>query len=185
MDEKQLTKLGMCVSIHTKFCRIMSNKLIWTCQGWTIYSVCCAQGGEKHVVTRKGCGITITRNLAEWPLTFLKISVIFALVKNNNKFEKCQWIILPLSEKYFAFWAWITQTQDIFSLAEAAWKHPKYPCFCMLPLEFEVKIDIHKHENSEVIYSNRNKSPKKMSENSRLQNHGKYVNRFHRTKFTG
>ena len=40
----------------------------------------------------------------------------------------------------------ITQTQDIFSLADAAWKHPKYPCFCILPLEFEVNIDIHKHK---------------------------------------
>ena len=55
----------------------------------------------------------------------------------------------------------------------------------MLQLEFEVKIHIHKHENSEVIYSNRNKSPKEMSENSRLQNHGKYVNRFRLTKYTG
>ena len=63
----------------------------------------------------------------------------------------------------------ITQAQDIFSLADAAWKHPKYPCFCILPLGFEVNIDMHKHENSEVIYSNRNKSPKKMSGNSRLQ----------------
>ena len=54
----------------------------------------------------------------------------------------------------------ITQTPDIFSLVDAAWKHPKYPCFCILPLEFEVDIDIHKHENSEVICSNRNKSPK-------------------------
>ena len=62
-----------------------------------------------------------------------------------------------------------TQTQDIFSLADAAWKHPKYPCFCILPLEFEVNIDIHKHENSEVIYSNRNKFPKEMSGNLRLQ----------------
>ena len=53
-----------------------------------------------------------------------------------------------------------------------------YPCFCILPLEFEVNIDIHKHENSEVIYSNRNKFPKEMSGNSRLQKHGKHVNRF-------
>ena len=45
----------------------------------------------------------------------------------------------------------ITQTQDIISLVDAAWKHPKYPCICILPLEFEVNIDIHKHENSEVI----------------------------------
>ena len=55
----------------------------------------------------------------------------------------------------------ITQTQDIFSQADAAWKHPNYPCFWILPLEFEVNIDMHKHENSEVIYSNRNKAPKK------------------------
>ena len=67
---------------------------------------------------------------------------------------------------------WITQTQDLFSLADAAWKHPKYPIFCILPLEFEVNIDIHKHVNSEVIYSNRNKSPKEMSGNSRLQKYG-------------
>ena len=30
----------------------------------------------------------------------------------------------------------ITQTPDIFSLADATWKHTKYPCFCILPLEF-------------------------------------------------
>ena len=36
-------------------------------------------------------------------------------------------------------------------MADTAWKHPKYPCFCILPLEFEVNIDIHKHENSEII----------------------------------
>ena len=63
----------------------------------------------------------------------------------------------------------LTQTQDIFSLATVAWKHLKYPCFCLLPLEFEVNIDIHKHENNEVIYSNSNKSPKEMSGNSRLK----------------
>ena len=37
----------------------------------------------------------------------------------------------------------IPQTPDIFSLADAAWKHPKYPCICILPLEFGVNIDIH------------------------------------------
>ena len=79
----------------------------------------------------------------------------------------------------------ITQTQDIVSLADAAWKHPKYPCFWILPLEFEVNIDMHKHENSEVIYSNRNEAPKEMSGNSRLQKHGKHINRFHLTKYTG
>ena len=80
---------------------------------------------------------------------------------------------------------WITQTQDIFFLADAAWKHPKHPCFWILPLEFEVNIEIHKHENSEVVYSNRNKSSKEMSGNSRLQKHWKHVNRFHLTKCTG
>ena len=34
------------------------------------------------------------------------------------------------------------QTPDIFSVADAAWKHPKYPCFCILSLEFVVNIDI-------------------------------------------
>ena len=34
------------------------------------------------------------------------------------------------------------QTPDIFSMADAAWKHPKYPCFCILSLEFVVNIDI-------------------------------------------
>ena len=79
----------------------------------------------------------------------------------------------------------ITKTQDIFSLAAVAWKHPKYPCFYILPLEFEVNIDIYKHENSEVIYSNRNKSPNGMSGNSRLQKHGRHVNSFHLTKCIG
>ena len=40
------------------------------------------------------------------------------------------------------------QTPDIFPLADVAWKHPKYPWFCILPLEFGVNRDIHKHENS-------------------------------------
>ena len=58
-----------------------------------------------------------------------------------------------------------------FSLVDAAWKHPKYPCFYILPLEFVVNIDIniHKHENSEVLCSNQNKSQKEMSGKSRLQ----------------
>ena len=33
------------------------------------------------------------------------------------------------------------------SLADAAWKHPKYPRFNILPLEFGINIDIHKHEH--------------------------------------
>ena len=34
------------------------------------------------------------------------------------------------------------QIPDIFFLVDAAWKYPKYPCFCILPLEFFVNIDI-------------------------------------------
>ena len=64
----------------------------------------------------------------------------------------------------------ITQTPDIFSLADAAWKQHKHPCFCILPLEFGVNTDIYKHENNEVLCSNPNKSPKEMAGNSRLQN---------------
>ena len=75
----------------------------------------------------------------------------------------------------------MTQTPDIFSLVDAAWKHPKYPCFCISPLEYGVDIDIHKHENREVLCSNRNKSSKEMPGNSRLQKHGKHVYRFHLT----
>ena len=77
------------------------------------------------------------------------------------------------------------QNPDIFFLADAAWKHPKYPCFCILPLEFGVDIDIHKHENSEGLCSNRNNYPKGMSGISKWQKHGKHVNRFHLTKCTG
>ena len=80
----------------------------------------------------------------------------------------------------------MSQTPDIFSLADTAWKRPEYPCFCILPLEFGVNIDIHKHENSEVLCSNRNKSLiKEMSGNSRLQIRGTHVNRFHLTNCTG
>ena len=68
------------------------------------------------------------------------------------------------------------QTPDIFSLADAAWKHPKYPCICILPPEFGVNIYIHKHENSEVLCSTRNKTPYEMSGNSRLLIHGKHLN---------
>ena len=78
----------------------------------------------------------------------------------------------------------ISQTPDIVSLVDAAWKHPKYPWFCRLLLEFAVNIDTHKHENSEVLYSNRNKSPKEMSGNFRLQIRGKHTDRFHLTKCT-
>ena len=52
-------------------------------------------------------------------------------------------------------------------------------------LHIGVNIDIHKHDNSEVLWSNHNKSPKEMSGNSRMQKHGKRVNRFHLTKGTG
>ena len=79
----------------------------------------------------------------------------------------------------------ITQIQDTISLADTAWNHPKYQCFCILPLESQVNIDIHKHENSEVIYSNRNKSPTEMSGNSRMEKHKKHVNRFRLNKCTG
>ena len=101
--------------------------------------------------------------------------------------KSCFTIIFPLaaSSPNNEYQFIITQTQDIFSLVDASWKHPEYPCFCILPPEFEVNIDIHKHENSVVIYLNRNKSPKEMAENSRLQKHGKHVNRFHLTKCTG
>ena len=57
------------------------------------------------------------------------------------------------------------------ALAGRAWKHPKYPWFCILPLEFGVNIDIQKHENSEVLCSNRNKSSKKMPRKPWLQIH--------------
>ena len=62
------------------------------------------------------------------------------------------------------------------SLADAAWKHPKYPCICILPPEFGVNIYIHKHENSEDLCSTRNKTPYEMSGNSRLLIHGKHLN---------
>ena len=45
-------------------------------------------------------------------------------------------------------------------------KIPKCPCFCILPLEFGVDIDMH---NSEDLCSNQNKYPKEMSGNSRWQ----------------
>ena len=67
---------------------------------------------------------------------------------------------------------WIPQTPDIISLSDAVCKYPKYPWFCILSLEFGVNIDIHKHKNSVVLCSNRNKSPKVMFGNSRLQIHG-------------
>ena len=51
-------------------------------------------------------------------------------------------------------------------------KHHKYPCFCILPLEFGVNIYIRKYENSEVLCWNPYKFPKETSGNSRLQIHG-------------
>ena len=65
--------------------------------------------------------------------------------------------------------------QIYISLVDATWKHPKYTCFQILPLEFGVNINIYKHENSEILYSNHNKSQTKMSGNSRLQMHGKML----------
>ena len=78
----------------------------------------------------------------------------------------------------------ITQTSYIFSLADAVWNIPSTHV-SVLPLEFGVNIDIHKHENSEVICSNANKSPKEIPGNFRLQKHPKHVNKFHLTKCTG
>ena len=79
----------------------------------------------------------------------------------------------------------MTQTPDIFSLVDAAWKHTQYPCLCILPLEFGVNIHIRKHENSEVLCSNRSKSPREKSVHSRVQKHREHVNRFYLTKCTG
>ena len=76
-------------------------------------------------------------------------------------------------------------TQIYISLVNAAWEHTKYTCLCISLLEFGVNIDIRKHENSEVLCSSRNKSPKEMSRNSSLQKHGTRVNKFHLTKCTG
>ena len=61
-------------------------------------------------------------------------------------------------------------------------KTSQIPTFLHMALQFKVNIDIHKHKNSEVIYSNHNKSPTEMSGNSRLQKPGKHVDRFHLTK---
>ena len=96
-------------------------------------------------------------------------------------------VIMALSSWHWCSKVYITisQTPDIFSLVDAAWKRPKYPWFWILPLKFVVNIDIHKHENSEVLCSHHNKSQKEMSGNSRLQIHRKHVNRFHPTKCTG
>ena len=76
-------------------------------------------------------------------------------------------VIGGISRTYLSSWWFnrlfdvcqMTQTPDIFSLVNAAWEHTKYPCFCILPLEFGVNIDICKHENSEVLCSNRNNPP--------------------------
>ena len=67
-------------------------------------------------------------------------------------------------------------------LGRCSMKHLKYPCFCILLLEFGVKNDMHNHENTEVLCSNRYKSPKEMSGNSGLLKHGKHVDRFNLTK---
>ena len=112
-----------------------------------------------------------------WKITpfFAKVctNVVYVLIGSGTKplpepVVTYQWIGPTLVQIAIIHLS-ITQTQDIFSLADSAWKHPKYPCFCILPPEFEVNIDIHKHENSEVIYSNHNKFPKEMSGDSRLQ----------------
>ena len=43
------------------------------------------------------------------------------------------------------------QAPHMISLADAAWNYPKYPCFCILPLEFGVTIDVHKYENTHSL----------------------------------
>ena len=60
-------------------------------------------------------------------------------------------------------------------------KTSQIPMVLHMPLEFEVNVDIHKHENSEVLCLNRNKSPTEMSGNFMLQIHEKHVDRFHLT----
>ena len=64
----------------------------------------------------------------------------------------------------------LPKPQIYLFLADAAWKHLKYLCFYILPLQLGVNNEIYKHDNDEVICSNRrrNKSPKEMSGNSRL-----------------
>ena len=118
-------------------------------------------------------------------IIFYQRNITFELRAENGQHCTCTHVTGCICDLHFANVSKITQTQDRFSLVDTAWKHPKYPCFCILPLEFEVNNDMHKHENSEVIYSNRNKFPKEMSGNSRLQKHGKHINRFHLTKYTG
>ena len=53
------------------------------------------------------------------------------------------------------------------------------------PLRFGVNIHKRKHKNSEVLFSNRNKSPMEMSVNSRGQKHREHVNRSYLTECTG
>ena len=71
----------------------------------------------------------------------------FANIGPRNSIQLLIWYAMCWKCQYWCQFP-ITQTQDIFSLVDAAWKHAKYPCFCTLPLEFEVNIDIHKHESS-------------------------------------
>ena len=99
-------------------------------------------------------------------LSLDKMAAIFRCIFVNEKF--CN--LIKISVKFVPKGS-IPQTPDIFSLADAAWKHLKYTCFCVLPLEFRVNIDIHKHENNEVLCSNCHKSLKEMAGNSILQKH--------------
>ena len=73
--------------------------------------------------------------------------------------SQCQWNNpkYPKPQVYFPWW---TQHENIPNTH-----------FCLLLLEFGVNIDIHKHENSQVLCWNRNKSQKEMSGNSRFQIH--------------
>ena len=103
-----------------------------------------------------------------------------------SKFHECYWRCIPYFFVVLAVQSivWCTSNDTnpryIFPGGRSR-KHTQYPCFCILPLEFGVNIHIRKHENSEVLCSNRSKSPKEKSVHSRVQKPREHINRFYLT----
>ena len=87
-----------------------------------------------------------------------------------EQFHKCSWTQSVRCVRELQFWNKMKH-EYIFSLVATGlfWKYHKYnPCFCILSTEF-----IHKHQVTEVLYQNGNRSSVKISGNPKLQLHGK------------
>ena len=105
--------------------------------------------------------------------TFEWIKVSIVLLNSNS----CNCYIL-----FCIHWV-MTKNLDIFSLVAIVigghWKHHKYPCFCIIPLEFGGIVDIYTYLHSMVLCWNCNRYSLKMHGHSELHIHRNHIGTFH------